>query len=46
MGLLTLAPVTASSLSTRFMHLSQMKTPGPAISALTCFWLCPQNEHD
>src|SRR4051794_33154104 len=27
------------------MHSSQMYTPGPAISFLTCFWLFPQNEH-
>jgi hypothetical protein len=25
---------------------SQMYTPGPAISFLTCFWLFPQDEHD
>src|SRR3954470_15299289 len=29
----------------RSMHSSQMYTPGPAISFLTCFWLFPQNEH-
>src|SRR5436190_11751369 len=29
----------------RSMHSSQMYTPGPAISFLTCFWLLPQNEH-
>src|SRR3954454_14055975 len=29
----------------RSMHSSQMSTPGPAISFLTCFWLLPQNEH-
>ena len=27
------------------MHSSQMYTPGPAMSFLTCFWLFPQNEH-
>ena len=27
------------------MHSSQMYTPGPAISFLTCFGLLPQNEH-
>ena len=27
------------------MHSSQMYTPGPAISFLTCFGLFPQNEH-
>src|SRR5215212_6301108 len=29
----------------RSMHSSQMYTPGPAMSFLTCFWLFPQNEH-
>src|ERR1700677_4513885 len=29
----------------RSMHSSQMYTPGPAMSFLTCFWLLPQNEH-
>src|SRR5215831_17888593 len=29
----------------RSMHSSQMYTPGPAISFLTCFWLFPQKEH-
>src|SRR5438874_12413376 len=29
----------------RSMHSSQMYTPAPAISFLTCFWLFPQNEH-
>src|SRR6266542_2383150 len=29
----------------RSMHSSQMYTPGPAISFLTCFWDLPQNEH-
>src|SRR5260221_14219003 len=29
----------------RSMHSSQMTTPGPAMSFLTCFWLFPQNEH-
>src|ERR1700683_1744961 len=29
----------------RSMHSSQMYTPGPAISFLTCFWLLPQKEH-
>src|SRR5436853_6801559 len=27
------------------MHSSQMYTPGPAMSFLTCFWLFPQKEH-
>src|SRR3974390_12466 len=40
---------TASSSSMislqRSMHSSQMYTPGPAMSFLTCFWLFPQNEH-
>src|SRR5699024_8368278 len=27
------------------MHSSQMYTPPPAISFLTCFWLLPQKEH-
>src|SRR6476659_6421744 len=29
----------------RSMHSSQMYTPGPAMSFLTCFWLFPQKEH-
>src|SRR5258705_11514658 len=29
----------------RSMHSSQIYTPGPAMSFLTCFWLLPQNEH-
>src|SRR5450755_4674346 len=29
----------------RSMYSSQMYTPGPAMSFLTCFWLFPQNEH-
>src|SRR5205085_5898619 len=29
----------------RSMHSSQMYTPGPAMSFLTCFWDFPQNEH-
>src|SRR4051794_1638259 len=29
----------------RSMHSSQMYTPGPAMSFLTCFWLLPQKEH-
>src|SRR5438034_477753 len=29
----------------RSMHSSQMYTPEPAMSFLTCFWLLPQNEH-
>src|SRR5687768_15061357 len=29
----------------RSMHSSQMYTPGPAISFLTCFCDLPQNEH-
>src|SRR5215469_7990229 len=29
----------------RSMHSSQIYTPGPAMSFLTCFWLFPQNEH-
>src|SRR5437870_8893434 len=29
----------------RSMHSSQMYTPGPAISFLTCFCDFPQNEH-
>src|SRR3954464_11882432 len=29
----------------RSMHSSQIYTPGPAISFLTCFWLLPQKEH-
>src|SRR5207342_134654 len=29
----------------RSMHSSQMYTPGPAMSFLTCFWDLPQNEH-
>ncbi len=40
--------VSASSSSMislqRSMHSSQMYTPGPAMSFLTCFWLLPQNE--
>src|SRR6185312_1761316 len=43
------SPVSTSSSSMislhRSMHSSQMYTPGPAISFLTCFWLFPQNEH-
>src|SRR6476620_7786876 len=29
----------------RSMHSSQMYTPGPAMSFLTCFWDFPQKEH-
>src|SRR5665213_4069898 len=29
----------------RSMHSSQMYTPGPAISFLTCFWVLPQKLH-
>src|SRR5215218_7924636 len=29
----------------RSMHSSQMETPGPAMSFLTCFCDLPQNEH-
>ena len=29
----------------RSMHSSQMYTPGPAMSFLTCFWTFPQKEH-
>src|SRR5437764_11055755 len=29
----------------RSMHSSQMYTPGPAMSFLTCFWDLPQKEH-
>src|SRR5437762_9050588 len=29
----------------RSMHSSQMYTPGPAISFLTCLWLFPQKLH-
>src|SRR4051812_16220225 len=29
----------------RSMHSSQMYTPGPAMSLLTCFWLLPQKLH-
>src|SRR5215469_11305795 len=43
------SPASASSSSMislqRSMHSSQMYTPGPAMSFLTCFWLLPQNEH-
>src|SRR6476660_6946395 len=40
-------PGIASSMISlqRSMHSSQMETPGPAMSFLTCFWLFPQNEH-
>src|SRR5262249_10260073 len=31
--------------SQRSTHSSQMYTPGPRMSFLTCFWLFPQNEH-
>src|SRR5436190_10069170 len=43
------SPASASSSSMmslhRSMHSSQMYTPGPAISFLTCFCDFPQNEH-
>src|SRR4051812_6041761 len=43
------SPASASSSSMislhRSMHSSQMYTPGPAMSFLTCFWLFPQKEH-
>src|SRR6185295_8463950 len=29
----------------RSMHSSQIYTPGPAMSFLTCFWDFPQKEH-
>src|SRR5258708_19707060 len=40
-------PASSSSMISlhRSMHSSQMYTPGPAISFLTCFWLFPQKEH-
>src|SRR4030095_14043544 len=43
----SLASASSSSMISlqRSMHSSQMYTPGPAISFLTCFWLFPQNEH-
>src|SRR5262249_8296442 len=31
--------------SQRSTHSSQMYTPGPRMSFLTCFWLFPQNEY-
>src|SRR6478672_9639779 len=39
--------VSSSSMMSlhRSMHSSQMYTPGPAISFLTCFCDFPQNEH-
>src|SRR5690606_20147641 len=43
------SPGSASSSSMislqRSMHSSQMYTPGPAMSFLTCFWDLPQKEH-
>src|SRR5690606_11395329 len=43
----SLASASSSSMISlhRSMHSSQMYTPGPAMSFLTCFWLFPQNEH-
>src|SRR4051794_31310747 len=43
----SLASASSSSMISlqRSMHSSQMYTPGPAMSFLTCFWLLPQKEH-
>jgi hypothetical protein len=45
LGVLTVRPGSAITACAPPMHPSQMYTPGPAISFLTCFWLLPQNEH-
>src|SRR6478609_3426154 len=46
-SLTSLVSASSSSMISlhRSMHSSQMYTPGPAMSFLTCFWDLPQNEH-
>jgi hypothetical protein len=46
MGVLAIPSGPATAPCAPLMHRSQMYTPGPAISFLTCFWLFPQNEQD
>jgi hypothetical protein len=46
MGVRTVRLGSAMTASARLTQASQMYACGPAISFSTCFWRCPQNEHD